>query len=487
MSELNQTPKQFKEVSTDGKIRLNGIHIGIIKANNDAHRMGRLQVFIPELGGDPSNSSSWYMVNYAPPFAGSTPVEKNKKDGKTMPDTQKSYGFWAVPPDLDNEVLCCFVNGDSSMGFWFACLYQENMNHMVPGIALNISTNDEINKLNLPPVCEYNKKDSANESKIDQPKRPVYEPLHNALVAQGLYTDPERGPATTSARREAPSQVYGLSSPRGNNIHIDDDTGNEFIRMRTRSGVQVVIHETTGYIYMISKEGNSWIEISDIGIDMYSKRSISLRGEENINLHADQNVIIHSGGALHHTASNITHRSKGKITSKADGLDKRNSPQIQENSKKTNAPKDTDDKKKDDKAAADKKGKETSDKTKKPIEKGKYYGKDQQCVSLSKYNDPSIGPASGWRAGDKITADNWQDHAGESVATMNHSVGGQKSYDDAGLGGTEGNRTHTGVLSGWDNSAGGPILTDQYKGSGGAMTSTYGSGSKYGSFYTISH
>jgi hypothetical protein len=333
VSALNQTPKQFKEESADGRVRLGGVHIGIVKANNDAHRMGRLHVFIPELGGDPSNASSWYMMNYASPFAGATPVEKNKTDGKTMPDTQKSYGYWAVPPDLDNEVLCCFVNGDSSMGFWFACLYQENMNHMVPGIALNISTNDEINKLNLPPVCEYNKKDSANESKIDQPKRPVYEPLHNGFVAQGLYTDPERGPATTSARREAPSQVYSFvgPSPRGNTIHIDDDPGNEFIRMRTRSGAQMLLHETTGYIYMISKEGNSWLEISDIGIDMYSKRSISMRAEENINLHADQNVIIHSSGAMHRTASNITVRSKGKIEHKADGVIKRDAPDIHDN------------------------------------------------------------------------------------------------------------------------------------------------------------
>lgn len=319
---INRTPTDLLPESSEGRIRLNGIFVGIIKDNEDFQRMGRLAVYIPELGGDPANPDNWYIVSYASPFAGATPLGESMAEGddaKKMAGSQQAYGFWMVPPHIENQVLCCFVNGDTARGFWFACLYQQFMNHMVPGIGLNISTDDEINKKNLPPVVEYNKRDKDNEKDVYNPRRPVYEPLHEAFRQQGLYIDPERGPATTGARREAPSKVFGFLTPGGHTIHVDEDPENAFIRLRTQNGVQVLLHDTTGYVYLNSKLGNSWLEISDEGIDMYSKRSISMRAEENINIHADQNVVIHSGGAFHSTASNISQQSKGPITQVAEG------------------------------------------------------------------------------------------------------------------------------------------------------------------------
>lgn len=93
-------------------------------------------------------------------------------------------------------------------------------------------------------------------------------------------------------------------------------------------------------------------------------------------------------------------------------------------------------------------------------------------------NGNKLGAASGWKAGDKITADNWQQHQGEAVATMNDNGAYSR------VGGVPGNATHTGILSGWDYSANGPILFDQYSG-GTASYRTYSSSSRYGSFYTI--
>jgi hypothetical protein len=310
MANINFTDDSYRSESGGGRIRETAIYVGIVKGNSDPQRMGRLAVYIPELGGggDPDDPQSWYTVSYASPFAGATNLDNNEPGGKEMYQTQTSYGFWMVPPDLNNEVLVCFANGDTQRGFWFGCLYQQFMNHMVPAMGINRSTNDEINSENLPPVCEYNRMD--DEQDIWDPKRPVFEPLHNGLSEQGLYTDPERGPATTGARRESPSKVFGFSTPRGNNIHIDDDEENEFIRLRTRSGVQILIHETTGYIYMISKKGHSWFELSDEGIDMYTKRSISMRAEENINLHADGSIVNHGVGAIHSRSGNMPVRSE---------------------------------------------------------------------------------------------------------------------------------------------------------------------------------
>lgn len=271
----------------DGHIVPLGIYKGYVKKTDDVQKMGRLYVWIPEFGGDENDEKNWKLLSYASPFAGATPIGQGV--------TQMSYGFWMVPPDVGNEVLCCFANGNPKDGYWFACCYQQFMNHMVPGVAINVSTDDAANSKNLPPVMEYDKRAIAGQDYWD-PKRPIFQPLHMGLAYQGLYNDPERGPATTSARRQSPSNVFGFSTPRGNNIHIDEDPENEFIRLRTRSGAQILIHETTGYIYMISKMGNSWMEISDEGIDLYSKKQISMRAEGGINLHADTNIKSHGGG-----------------------------------------------------------------------------------------------------------------------------------------------------------------------------------------------
>lgn len=322
MVDVNRTTESFREASGSGRSRATGIYVAIVKGNSDPQRMGRLSVYVPEFGGQPDNPASWYVVSYASPFAGASNIENNAKDGeaaKKQAGTQTSYGWWAVPPDLNNEVLVCFANGDTTRGYWFACLYQQFMNHMVPGLALNLSTNDEVNKLNLPPVCEYNKKDQENASKYWDPKRPIFESLYEGLRQQGLFTDPERGPSTTSARRESPSKVFGLSTPNGNTMHIDDNPDNELIRFRTKSGVQILIHETTGYIYMNSKMGNSWFEVSDEGINFYSKGTINFRAEAGINMHTDAQMRTHANQHHTRTESHHTTAAQGDHTTEAQG------------------------------------------------------------------------------------------------------------------------------------------------------------------------
>ena len=178
MTNLNKPAEDF-QANARGRIRETGIFIGTVKNVVDVQKMGRLEVYIPEFGGDPADGAHWITVSYASPFAGATPVDDNTPGGTKMVDTQQSYGFWMVPPDVGNQVLCCFINGDISRGFWFACVWQQFMNHMVPGIALNKSTDDGINAQTWPPVCEYNKKDAS----IDQwdPKRPVFDPLYEGV------------------------------------------------------------------------------------------------------------------------------------------------------------------------------------------------------------------------------------------------------------------------------------------------------------------
>lgn len=266
--------------------------------------MGRVAVWIPELGGDPNDSTGWFVVSYASPFAGVTSPDGLVQNATDMAGSQKSYGFWMVPPDLENQVLVCFVNGNTAMGFWFACLYQQNMNNMVPGIPAAIPPDSSKIAGSYPVGVEYNKWSNENP---DSPHRPIFTPLSQGLSEEGLYSDPERGASSTSARREAPSAVFGYLTPRGNTIHVDDNPTNEFIRMRTRSGAQILIHETTGYVYINSKDGNSWAEISDKGIDLYSRGTISMRSEGSMNFKSDASMNFESSG-------NMNFRSGGNLT-----------------------------------------------------------------------------------------------------------------------------------------------------------------------------
>jgi hypothetical protein len=303
-----------------------GVYLGIVRANADPQRMGRLAVWVSEFG--PDTEEYWVTVSYATPFAGATPVDENVQDGALMSDTQKSYGWWGTPPDIDNQVLVCFLNGDMAKGFYFASIFAQNMNHMVPGIPFGKSTDPtEDAKFSPygPPVAEYNKKTSGVSADVTSTtaqgtdtasvRRPVYTPLAQALLQQGLQADPERGPSNTSARRESPSRVFGMLTPRGNSIHVDDGykatpTGepeNEFIRFRTRSGAQILIHETSGYIYMITKGGRSWVEISDAGIDMFSEGAISLGTQSDFN--------VTTGGSINFSAGEAVNIKAGSLTS----------------------------------------------------------------------------------------------------------------------------------------------------------------------------
>lgn len=280
------TPGGYK-LDPGGRVAMfNQTYVGFVMDNTDALRMGRLKVWIPEFSSDKKDPHKWFTVNYCSPFAGATPISKNVRDGKTLADTQQSYGWWAVPPDLENEVVVQFINGDPNRGIWIGALYQQFMNHMVPGIGSNTSFDEGVEGV-PPPVAEYNKWSDVGMGA--EPSRPRYEPLHEALKNQGLYEDSNRGPSTSSARRDDP-KVYGFLSPGGSQLVFDDAEGNKFIRLRTANGAQILINDTTGYVYMISRSGNSWFELSDDGIDMYTAKSYSIRAQEDINFHADGNI-----------------------------------------------------------------------------------------------------------------------------------------------------------------------------------------------------
>mgnify|MGYP003641504455 CR=1 FL=1 len=285
-----------------------GVYLGeiIVRPKDDTHS-GRLTVYIPALGKDRDNPSNWVNAFWSTPFGGSTPSNRIGDNLSSYVETQKSYGMWMVPPDVGNWVLVCFADGKSKLPFVIGCLLPDQMANMVPGNAAGKTFGTD-QKL---PVAEVNKRtpgiDHGNNA-----TRPVNPYITKPILDQGLINDKLRGISSSSARRESPSAVFGISTPGAEDVNLDtgkkDGThrtgGHSFvmddgdtngdsknIRIRTAGGNQVLMDDTNGLIYVINAKGNAWIEMSGDGdIQIYSEKDISYRAKGNINIRADKNL-----------------------------------------------------------------------------------------------------------------------------------------------------------------------------------------------------
>ena len=303
-----------------------GIYEAIVVSSKDIQKNGRLKVRLVDNNTNvdfiDENDSQNYLnitVQWSSPFAGATNLKDTVASGdptapgeqdpdKTFGGTQRSYGMWMIPPDTGNRVLVMFIGGDISKGVVVGCMYQSLMNHMVPGIARSKTfTSNEGETLEVP-VAEYNKAsdEAANvdwsvsrkndgQTPTDNVTRPSHTEVFNGLKEQGLEQDKTRGLTSSSARRESPSQVYGILTPDANQF-VMDDGDQKLIRLRTKSGAQILLDETNGNVYIINKKGTGWIEMDDAGkIDVWANDSISLRSHKDINIRADRDLNIESG------------------------------------------------------------------------------------------------------------------------------------------------------------------------------------------------
>lgn len=314
-----------KKPATDTTL-LTRTYLGIVRDSRDPQKMGRILVWIPEISGDADVPKNWIICQYCSPFAGASYLNNSMYNDKEGDDTisslyegedstfshrtpdrtkgtysgRQSYGMWFTQPDVGNEVLITFINGDPNFGVWFGSLFPQSLNHMVPGIAesqiFNGSTSDESGPVMEP---DYTL-ESATKNK-DNPRKLKYNKLYSGLkYQQGLNNDLVRGQSTSSARRESPSEVFGILTPDGNQFVMDDKQDHEFIRLRTNSGSQILIHQSSGMIYAISRDGTTWLELSNEGnIDIYGAENISIHAEKaNVNLKAGQDINIQAGRNL---------------------------------------------------------------------------------------------------------------------------------------------------------------------------------------------
>lgn len=346
----NRLPKWVTRELTPGVRVDSGPYIGVVKNNSDPARLGRLQVWLPDLGGTEYDQNNWYTVCYASPFFGTTIGRPEYQTaGAPFGYEQQSYGFWAVPPDIENFVLVTFVMGDPSRGYWFACIPNNQAAHMVPAIARPVNpessiADDPLLKNRVDVKTDYLPVTEVNTNNVTQSKSPTFvtdpKRVHpfqaNVVLEQGLETDPVRGTITSSAQRDTPSHVFGISTPgrtvedyaespdlneklksgaikvgdiqklharRGGHTFVMDDGdiygSSNLVRLRTAGGHTILMSDTDDIFYIINKGGNAWVEMTrDGSINVFSNQDLNIRTKRDLNLHADANVNIHSGDTL---------------------------------------------------------------------------------------------------------------------------------------------------------------------------------------------
>ena len=338
-----------KSNDTSWTIQNAGPYLGIVKSNQDPTRMGRLGVHIPSLNKttDPGETQL-FTCEYLAPFYGAKGDRYAKGAGIGYEDSQHSYGMWMVPPDLETKVLVIFAEGKAEQAYWMGCVQEPYTNHMTPGIASSKNTNDALDgtfegpdagsqpdkqslygSTNVPSgELNRNRQGALKNGNYDSIPKPIH-PFAETLLKQGLSADDIRGNTSSSARRETPSQVFGISTPgrkdttttkenvgtkdSGAKDYVTRKTGHTFVmddgaengtnqltRLRTASGHQLLMHDTEGVVYIANGSGNAYIEMQKNGrIDVYSGvGGINLRTEGDFNLHSDSNINMHANGQI---------------------------------------------------------------------------------------------------------------------------------------------------------------------------------------------
>ena len=317
----------------------------------DPKYMGSLEVeILRQSGNDERSEGQLSIVKYASPFMGVSDLDFNTEEN-TYNSTQKSYGFWMVPPDVGSTVIVIFIDGDPKKGYWLACVQDLGINFMVPGYAATSFVENGIEE--RVPVAEYNKKIKENIPKDTTKAKKPQHPFAEILKEQGLILDDIRGITTSSARRDIPSAVYGISTPGpidkdgpknkvgkkehevaraptsrlgGSSFVMDDGDDkferktnasegppeyasveegergdkkiphNELIRIRTRTGHQILLHNSEDLIYIGNARGTAWIELTSDGkMDIYCEDSVSVHTKQDFNLRADRDINMEAG------------------------------------------------------------------------------------------------------------------------------------------------------------------------------------------------
>lgn len=273
-----------------------GIYTATVISNEDAIYSGRITIRIGEFTGPKDEGRICVLCS---PFGGTEEIQENADDPTIYGDnstgkagTSKTYGIWPQPPGVGSIIAVCYAPGYDQAIFLGTLIYKDR-NHMMGGRASAENYGPD-------PVAPVGEKNIYDEN--DKVTKPLDQDFSDVLKEQGLDKDYTRGHSMSSARRESPSRVFGITTKEGHVVSMDDGTeegDSNNIRIRTRSGAQILMDDTNKMIYINNHAGNSWIEMDEEGnIDIYAKGNISMHTEENFNVHAKGDINMQADGGV---------------------------------------------------------------------------------------------------------------------------------------------------------------------------------------------
>lgn len=306
-------------------------------------------------------TGEYAYIKYVAPFGGNTIIPNpviysSDTQKRKQGDYRSAYGMWMSPPDVGTTVLVGFAEENYQQGFYLGTIYEDYANFALPDhmVASTLADGPDSLSGKKLPAGEVNLSNDA--TKVDTQKKTYNENVVKVFEQNGLLFDEIRGPSTSSARREYPSAVFGISSPGpidrtgkkqkvgeagpgntqaeifinrlgGSTFVMDDGDDkfirktpasegppeyvnladgeadpktnipfNEFMRFRTRTGHQMLMHNSEDLIYIANSKGTAWIELSSNGkIDVYASDSISMHTTGDFNFYTDRDFNLEAG------------------------------------------------------------------------------------------------------------------------------------------------------------------------------------------------
>ena len=267
LKQSNTLPKAYNLDGESRRATWDKIYQGTVKNNNDVTGQRRIQVFIPELCGE-DNENTWILVDSASTFYGVS-APNGQGNGST------THGS-TFPHQIGSQVLIGFVNGDPNRGFVFAALPQ-------PATGETLTPSDPGYVITANP----------NKSALPGTPSPAVPASQNAAQISGNITLPvsQGGPTTRNMANSL--SPMGITTPGGHTIVLDDDGGDGYVRIQTRYGTQILLHDITDTIILQTGNGRGKITMHSNGnLDIYTANHYSVRADGDINLNSGNNINI---------------------------------------------------------------------------------------------------------------------------------------------------------------------------------------------------
>lgn len=291
-----------------------GLYRGVVVNNQDPMGMGRIRVHVAALYGsvEPGlnagtniDSQDTYLGAHwcrclLPTTSGTTQLAGGG---------QAAFGMTGPRPHVDNEVLVAF-SGDSTSGVVVGVFPDINrIGNTAAGPRVGVSADGSVS----PAVTEVGRDATSIGSK------PPEHPLADNLREQGLDKDRIRGVNRSSVGGGAAiggsgttggSSPLGITTPAGHHLVMEDGIGDgetadgQGIRLRSAAGSQILMDDTNGLVYIVNRNGSSWIEMNRNGdIDIFCGNSLNIGTPGEINFTAGGNINMQAGRAINMQAN----------------------------------------------------------------------------------------------------------------------------------------------------------------------------------------